>query len=142
MTPIVTLLGLITVNGPALTAPVNAGAGTYREAGAWVVRNVPLDGRIVDVTGWTQFYSERPGYTFANLIEASSDHTARWVIVRDAHLTGPWTYCEQLRSLITGAKLVARFPANRQPGRSRVSVYERPATVAKGLVGGSFTVSK
>ena len=134
LTPtIVILLGLITVNGPALTAPVNAGAGSYREAGFWVVRNVPNEGRIVDVTGWAQFYSEHSGYTFANLIEAPSDPTARWVIVRDAHLSGPWPYCEQLRSLLTGAKLVARFPANRQPGRSRVSIYERPATIAIGL---------
>ncbi len=136
-TPIMTILGLIMINGPALIAPVNFGAGSYREAASWVVRNVPIQGRIIDVTGWAQFYSQHSGYTFANLIEAPADPTARWVIVRDAHLWGPWPYCEQLRSLITGAELVARFPANRQPGRSRVSIYERPDTIANRLPGPS-----
>ena len=123
-------LGLVATNAPALLTPVNSGAGAYRTAGLWVGKNVALDGRIVDVTGWAQYYGERPGYTFANLIEAPSDPSARWVIVRDAHLTGPWSYCEQLRSLVSGAKLVARFPLNRRMGQARVSIYERPVALA------------
>ena len=121
------MIGLACLNFTSLIAPVNAGMGAYRDAGLWAAEHVPRGEKIVDVTGWSQFYGRRSGYTFANLIEAPGDPSARWVFVRDAHLYGPWKYCERLQALIDGSRLVARFPEVREPGRSRVSVYERPA---------------
>jgi hypothetical protein len=112
---------------PDLLAPVNGASVGYREAGLWLARHAAPGERIADVTGWAQFYGERPGYVFANLVEAPADPALRWVVVRDAHLAGPWGYCDRLRALVSGARLVARFPADERPRRSRVSVYERPA---------------
>jgi hypothetical protein len=116
---------LTALNGPALIAPINEGAGGYVEAGRWLARNVPEGDRVVDVTGWSLFHGRKSGYVFANLIEASGDSKARWVVARDAHLTGPWDYCARLRKLTEGASLVARFPDERRPGQARVSIYQR-----------------
>jgi hypothetical protein len=112
---------------PVLLAPVNAADGGYREAGRWLARHADPGERVADVTGWTQFYSGRTGYVFANLVEAPADAGLRWVVAREAHLAGPWGYCARLRALVSGARVVARFPVERRPGRSQVTVYERPA---------------
>ena len=122
---VVSLL-LAGLNGPALIAPINEGAGGYVDAGRWLARNAPAGERVVDVTGWSLFYGQRTGYVFANLTEATDDPRARWVVAREAHLSGPWAYCARLRSLIEGASLVARFPQERRPGQARVSIYHRP----------------
>jgi len=117
------LAGFVAINARELLAPVNAGWGGYRAASEWLARqvNVPPDEWIVDVTGWTLFYGQRPGYTFANLVEAPADPDLRWVVVREAHLHGPWAYCRQIRSLVAGLEPVASFPEN--PGRQQAVVY-------------------
>ena len=112
---------------PAVFRPVNDGCGAYREAGAWLAAHVDRADRVADVTGWSLFYGDRAGYTFADLHAAASDPAVRWVVARDAHVAGPWGYCGRLRGLIAGAKVVARFPAERREGQSRVTVYERAA---------------
>ena len=117
------LAGFVAINARELLAPINAGWGGYRAASDWLAKqvNVPPDERIVDVTGWTLFYGQRPGYTFANLVEAPADPDLRWVVVREAHLHGPWDYCQQIRSLVAGLEPVASFPEN--PGRRQAVVY-------------------
>jgi 4-amino-4-deoxy-L-arabinose transferase-like glycosyltransferase len=115
-----------------LLAPLNAGMAGYRDAGEWLARHADASDRVIDVTGWSQFYGERTGYVFANLVEAPSDPSARWVVVRYAHVHGPWPYCARLRGLVDGARLVARFPAERLAGQSRVSLYERPRALSAG----------
>lgn len=119
-------VAIAVVHARALTLPINDAFGGYRAAGAWIAQHAPRDETVVDVTGWSQYYADRPGYVFANLIAAPADPSARWVIARDAHLSGPWGYCTRLRELVADARLVARFPESRKPGRARVSVYERP----------------
>jgi hypothetical protein len=117
------LAGFVAINSGELFAPINAGWGGYRAASDWLAKqvNVPPDERIVDVTGWTLFYGQRPGYTFANLVEAPLNPDLRWVVVREAHLHGPWDYCKQIRSLVAGLEPVASFPEN--PGRRQAVVY-------------------
>jgi hypothetical protein len=110
---------------PALFAPVNDGLGGYREAGAYLAQNVPPGARVVDVTGWSLYYADRPGYTFANLIEAPADPQLRWVVVRDAHLKGPWGYCDQLRALVAGLEPIADFTSGTGPRRAHVYVFDR-----------------
>jgi hypothetical protein len=122
-------------NAAALRAPLNVSFGGYREAAEWLARHAPAGDAVVDVTGWTQFYSGRPGYVFADLVAAPADPSARWVVAREAHLAGPWGYCDRLRALVDGARLVAKFPAERKPGRSVVSVYERPPATAAAPAG-------
>ena len=124
--PILFMLGFAAWNAGPLLAPVNAGTSGYREAGEWLARNSGAGERVVDVTGWSQFYGDRPGYTFRNLVEAPSDPSVRWVVVREAHLNGPWPYCARLRALVEGSRRVARFPRDRAAGQSRISVFERP----------------
>jgi hypothetical protein len=80
---------------------------------------------VVDVTGWSLYYGERNGYTFANLHEAAGNPQVRWVIAREAHLRGPWHYCEQLRSLVAGCKPVAVFPEVPGPREAQIFVFDR-----------------
>lgn len=120
---------------PSLAAPLNHGAIGYRRAGEWLAKHAPPAARIVDLTGFAQFYGERAGYSFADLGDAPADPLARYVVVREAHLIGPWPYCELLRELVRGRRPIAQFPEppDRQASRTRVydlatdNVAERPS---------------
>ena len=118
-----------------LTAPINESMAGYREAGAWVTAHVPAGEKVADVTGLSLFYGDRPGYTFANVIDASKDADLRYIVVREAHLKGPWPYCEQLRSLVGDRKPVATYPADPKKRQAKVFVFDRSPTVAQ--VGGA-----
>jgi hypothetical protein len=122
--------GLAAVWAPETLAPVNAGMGGYKEAGRWLADHAGAGSRVVDVTGWSQFYSRRPGYTFENLVAAPGDPAARWVVVREAHLTGPWEYCRRLSALVEGRTPVRVFlgSAGRRP--TRVLVFDRQSPLA------------
>jgi 4-amino-4-deoxy-L-arabinose transferase-like glycosyltransferase len=121
----VVLGGLLAFYAPSLFAPLNAGFGGYRAAAAYLTKIDPHRSRTVDVTGWSLFYGQRPGYTFANLHEAAGDPALRWVVVREAHLRGPWIYCDQLRHLVAGLNPVATFPESPDPRQSTVFVFDR-----------------
>jgi hypothetical protein len=118
------LAGLFLGYKAELMAPINNQFYGYREASAYLAANVPADAKVVDLTGWTLFYGERNGYTFANLIEAMGDPTLSRIVVRDAHLKGPWEYCQQVRKLIGDRKPVMTYPANPVDKQSIVFVYD------------------
>ena len=126
------LLGLAVVFAPQSLAPVNEGLQGYKEAGRWLSAGAGAgDGLVVDVTGWSQFYAQRPGgYTFENLAAASSDPGARWVVVREAHLIGPWTYCKQLDALVAGRAPVHVFAGKTGRHPTRVLVFDRQPPIA------------
>ena len=107
-----------------LARPINHQFEGYREAAFYLSIHVPPTDKTVDVTGWSLFYSDHPGYTFANLIEAMGDRSVCRVVVRDAHLEGPWEYCRQIRQLIGDRKPVKTFPTDREAKQSRVYVYD------------------
>jgi hypothetical protein len=117
--------GLAWLNCPALLAAVNADLAAYRDAGRFLEQNTPPDAHVVDVTGWALFYGQRQGYTFADLIKAFGDPTVRWVVVREAHMHGPWIYCHQLRQLVAGLSPTATFPAVHQHRIAQVFVFDR-----------------
>jgi Dolichyl-phosphate-mannose-protein mannosyltransferase len=117
--------GLALFYARADLAPINEGFGGYRGAGEWLAEHVPPDSPVVDVTGWSLFYGQRDGYTFANLHEAAGDPAVRWVIAREAHLRGPWTYCTQLRNLVAGHEPVAVFPESPMPHQAQIFVFDR-----------------
>ena len=127
-------LALALTFGPRTLAPVNEGLGGYKEAGRWLAARAGEPGRVVDVTGWSQFYGGRDGYTFENLISAPSDPDARWVVVREAHLAGPWSYCKQLDALVQGLTPVHVFAGPTAGGSrpTRVLVFDRRPAVAVG----------
>ena len=122
--------GFIAWYSAALTEPVNFAKAGYKDAGLWVADHVPPGAKVVDVTGLSLYYAGHPGYTFANLIEAPGDPDLRWVVVRDNHLRGPWTYCKRLSALVEGLTPVATFPPDAKPGQAKVHIFERPARVA------------
>jgi Dolichyl-phosphate-mannose-protein mannosyltransferase len=117
--------GLALFYVPADLVPVNQGFGGYRDAGEWLARTVPPESPVVDVTGWSLYYGQRTGYTFANLHEAPGNPNVRWVVAREAHLRGPWTYCEQLRGMVAGRKPVAVFPTPAQPHEAQIFIFDR-----------------
>ena len=107
-----------------LQTPINDQFAGYRGAATYLAEHVPAGERVVDVTGWALFYGDRPGYTFANLVEAMGDRDLTRVVVRDSHLNGPWEYCDRIRHLIGDRKPVATFPANPGPKQSTVFVFD------------------
>ena len=107
-----------------LTRPINHQFEGYREAAFYVSIHVPPTDKVVDVTGWALYYADHVGYTFANLIEAMGDKSVKRVVVRDAHLDGPWEYCQQLRQLVGDRKPVLTFPTDAEPGQSKVYMYD------------------
>jgi hypothetical protein len=118
------LCGIAALYGKATLAPVNEGFGAYRLAGAWLAEHVPPGTPVVDVTGWSLFYGQRPGYTFANLHESFGNPELRWVIAREAHMKGPWHYCDQLRTLVAERRPVEVFQAAAQRGQVQVYVFD------------------
>jgi 4-amino-4-deoxy-L-arabinose transferase-like glycosyltransferase len=128
------LAGLAGVLAPEILAPVNEGLQGYKEAGRWLAARAGDDHReapIVDVTGWSQFYGGRTGgYTFENLAAASADPVARWVVVRESHLIGPWFYCKQLDTLVAGRAPVQVFVGATRHRPTRVFVFDRQAPLA------------
>jgi hypothetical protein len=126
--PIFWLVGLAVVglvNREGLAAPVNKPFAGYKTAADWLEKELQPGEKIVDLTGWTQFYGQVEGYTFADVIYAGADQNARWVVAREAHVHGPWVYCRMLRSLIGLHEPVAIFPKDAEEGEARILVYDR-----------------
>ena len=112
---------------PGLLRPLNHECTGYRLAGEWLAdrSHAPEEAKVVDGPGWSLFYGRRTGYTFANLFEASRDPQARFVVVREAHLIGPWGYCQFFRDLVRGLPPVAQFPDRPDNKQSRVFLFDR-----------------
>lgn len=119
------IIGFAAWSAPRLLAPLNHASVGYRQAADWLEQNSRTDEKTVDVTGWSLFYADRPGYTFANLILASGDPASRFVVVRRSHLAGPWDYCRILKGLVTGLQPVAVFPSKPNGAVAVVEVYDR-----------------
>ena len=132
---ILALGGFLAWVAPSTMEPVNQSKIGYRLAGEYLAEHDPSATKIVDVTGLTAFYAQKPGYTFATLIEAPSDKNLRWIVARESHLKGPWTYCQRLRDLTAGLQPVATFPPDPQPGQSKVMIFEKPAALASAAKG-------
>ncbi len=125
---VLTLAAYVAWMGGETFAPINAGFVGYRDAGNFLAETAQPGQEIVDVTGWSLFYGGKPGYTFANLIEADpANPNIRWIVARDAHLKGPWIYCDQLRSLVAGLEPVKTYPEFAQRGQARIYVFDRQA---------------
>ncbi len=65
--------------------PVNAGPfSVYRQTGRWLAQHTQEDGKVLDLTDWSLFFSAGPGYIFANVYEAPLDPKTRWIVVAQA----------------------------------------------------------
>ena len=125
------LLGILYV--PRILVPINDGYSGYRDAGSWVASHVPPESRVVDVSGWALYYGRRGGYTFANIHEMHANPDLRWVVVREAHLRGPWDYCRQLRGLVAGRAPTISFPEVPTVGKAQIHVFDLQVPPIPGL---------
>ena len=126
--PIFWLVALALVGAPSLErhrAPLNGAFSAYRLAADWIVEHADRGDRVVDLTGWTQFYGDIQGYTFADAIYAGADQSARWVVAREQHVHGPWEYCKILRSLIGPLAPETVVPKGASPDEARVYIFDR-----------------
>jgi hypothetical protein len=114
---------------PDLLRPLNDEAIGYRLAGLWLAdrAHAAADAKVVDAPGWSLFYGQRDGYTFANLADSVADPQVRFVVVRDAHLLGPWGYCQLFRDLVRDRLPVAAFPDHPSKTQSHVYVFDLSA---------------
>ena len=85
MVPLVFVL----MQGRAAISPINDGLGGYRDAGRWLTEQRCDVAKVVDVTGWSQFYSGRTGYTFEDLIAAPGDPYKISCIASGCHVGTP-----------------------------------------------------
>ncbi len=108
-----------------LQQPLNMAHIGYRVAADWLLENRSPGETVVDPVGWTLFYGTFDGYTFADMIYAGADQSARWVVAREAHVFGPWEYCRQIRSLIGNEPPVVVLPPGAGPEHSRVYIFDR-----------------
>jgi hypothetical protein len=107
----------------------------YRMAGWWLARQPDAAGRVVDLTDWSLFFANRPGYGIGQLDEAAARGDARYVVVRGAHLEGHGRSGEIARTLVGDRAPAAVFPEHPAPGRLQVAVYDLrrpPRPVAQG----------
>ena len=79
---------------------------------------------VLDLTNWSLFFSERPGYPFADVYEAPSDPSIRWIVVRKEHIEGPWHYSQVLRGLIRDREPVAMIPPRVAHDQVQVRIYD------------------
>lgn len=124
------VLGLMLAFSRATLAPLNPGMRGYKDAGQWLAGRLGDSERVVDVTGWSHFYGGRGGYTFENLAAAEADPDARWVVVREAHLAGPWWYCSRLRGLVKGQAPVREYREKVAGRMTRILIFDRSPEVA------------
>lgn len=119
------IAALILPSVPRHQAPLNGPFAAYRDAAEWLADHVQPGEKVVDLTGWSQFYGDYPGYTFADVIYAGADQDARWVVAREAHVYGKWDYCEILRSLIGPLQPETIVPKGADPDQARVYIFDR-----------------
>lgn len=126
----IVLFAFVLGSAPSIAQRLNRPMVGYRDAGAWLAQHVPADDRVADATGWSLFYGQRRGYTFATLHDAAQDRSLRWVVVREAHLGGPWWYCRLMQQMVGAREPIAVFPSVPESGQSKVLVFDltSPAT--------------
>ena len=132
------LLALLLVV-PAYRAqtPFHSGFAPYRMAGSWLQQHArPGDGRVLDLTDWSLYFANSPGFGIAGVEEAAARPETRFVVVRDAHLNGHGRSSEIARALVADRAPVARFPEHPGPRQIQVAVYDlampSAAPVARG----------
>jgi hypothetical protein len=129
------VLGLLIVP-PRLAESSHVAVGpfsVYRYAGAWLAQNARGEGRILDLTDWSLYFSQREGYRFAQVYEAPADPRTRWVVIRKPHLSGHWNYSRVVRELVRDRDPVAMVPDHPLPGQLQLLIYDlqsAPSSVA------------
>jgi hypothetical protein len=121
---LVSLGGCLVLWGPAAIASVDPGFHGYRQAGEWLASvAIPGEG-VVDPKGFSLFYADKPGYTFATLVRGVHDPSVRWVVAHEALVFGPWDYSMAIRTLVANRRPIRIFPAKPAHRVSKVYLYD------------------
>jgi Dolichyl-phosphate-mannose-protein mannosyltransferase len=114
--------------GPAHPGPF----AVYYTAGDWLARNTRPQEKVLDLSDWSLFFSQRGGYHFADVSKAPADPQTRWIVVQRPNVDGHWHHGKVIGELLSGKAPVARLPAQAAPGELQISIYDRqsPARLA------------
>jgi hypothetical protein len=122
------LVGIVVIPQVQAMTPYHGSFAAYRDAGTWLAQTKSHEhGKVLDLTDWSLFFSGQPGFKYSEVHWAAIDPNTRWVVVRDAHLRGRWSYTRTVHDLIADQEPVVRFPANPAPGEIQVRIYDRRA---------------
>jgi hypothetical protein len=109
---------------PAAIAKIDPGLGGYRQAGDWLAAAAQAGEALIDPKGFSIFYADKPGYSFATLGQGLHDPSVRWVVAHEALVYGPWDYSNAIRALVGNRRPIRIFPAKAARGVSKVYVYD------------------
>jgi hypothetical protein len=108
------------------TTRVRGSFGTYRDVGSWLSEvSGKSPGKALDMTDWSLFFSQQPGFQLKDVEAASLDPNTRWIIARNAHIQGRWRYSRLVQHMIQDRKPVMSFPPDPGPGQLQVRIYDR-----------------
>jgi hypothetical protein len=125
---VVLLALLVTVPDIHDLGPSNPGPySVYHTTGEWLAQNTRGNEQVLDLTGWSLYFSRRPGYNFADIYEAPADPHTRWIVVREGQIDGRQPYSQVVRELIGGRDPVALLPIDAPPNQVRIQIYDRRA---------------
>ena len=79
---------------------------------------------MLDLTDWSLFFSNRPGYIFASVYEAPLNPKTRWIVARKPHVEGHWHYSQVLRDRIGDRQPVALVPPDAGPRQVQIRIYD------------------
>ncbi len=98
------------------STPFNSSFKPYRMAGTWLQqRDHPDDGRVLDLTDWSLYFANYPGFGIARVEEAAARPETRFVVVRDAHLNGHGRSSEIARGLVAGREPIGALSRRGRP---------------------------
>jgi 4-amino-4-deoxy-L-arabinose transferase-like glycosyltransferase len=119
------MAGLIIYPNLRGLGPHNSGPySVYVTTGRWIAGHASERERVLDLTNWSLFFSERPGYPFAQVYQAPADPSLRWLVVRKPHVDGHWQYSQVVRDLIGDRKPVEMVPARAAADQVQIRIYD------------------
>jgi 4-amino-4-deoxy-L-arabinose transferase-like glycosyltransferase len=114
--------------GPATTGPYSV----YQSTGEWLAEHTDASGGVLDLTDWSLYFSQRPGYPFATVYEAPAHPDLRWIVARQPHILGHWNYSRVIRDLIGDREPVAMIPPHPTRDQVQIRIYDRLAPAPPG----------
>jgi hypothetical protein len=122
---------LVVLPNLRVLGPFNAGSySVYHAAGRWIAQHASPAERILDLTDWSLYFSQRPGARFADIYDAGGDPNLRWILARQPQVEGHGHYSRVLRNLIAERAPVALIPPDAGTNQVQVRVYDRRAATA------------
>ncbi len=123
---------LVVIPNVRALGPLNPGPfSVYQSTGHWLAENTRASDQVLDLTDWSLYFSGRSGYIFANVYEAPTDPSTRWIVARKPHVDGHWNYSEVIRTMLAGREPVAVIPQDARPDQVQIRIYDRLMPVSE-----------